>query len=107
MTYQDQFLFFGGEFFNHSITDSNGIYISDPYLLKFDTNQAQEVNYLGTDLEALKTMEEYFSYQSYNSMIDTTLQEDVWEVFEVQGSTDPTVKNITESRCFGKKLCPV
>ena len=73
MTYMGSYIYFVGEFFNHSVYGPDGDYVSDPYILKFDTFESYDMSYDGATLETLKSMEEYFNYQSYVSNIPTML----------------------------------
>lgn len=46
MASHNNILFFGGEFYNHSsLNEETGMYVTDPYMLKFDTLQSPHVQY--------------------------------------------------------------
>lgn len=74
MAYLSQFVYLGGEFFNHStINMEQQSAISDPYIMKFDKKSSDQVKYDQVTIDGMKKIEDYFSYYVFTQ--DITLNE--------------------------------
>lgn len=106
MAYLSQYVYLGGEFFNHStINMDQQSAISDPFIMKFDKKSSDHVKYDQVTIDGMKKIEDYFSYSVFTQDIALNETYEQWQVDPVQFKTIFTIKNITESRCFGKKSC--
>ena len=106
---QDSFLAFGGHLFNRS-SDAPKI-VNDPALLMFDTNDNIENTYSSEAIEKLKTKETNYEYQQLysKSALEPQFKESILvpSLSRTDLETRGLKTKISQSRCFGKKTCPV